>query len=47
MMANGMIPNKDLSEPFPLWWSGAILGGLFVVSVLILSSRIRSLDRLK
>ncbi|HTK78666.1 MAG TPA: hypothetical protein VL371_25635, partial [Gemmataceae bacterium] len=32
---------------FPWAWSAGVLGGLWVLSVLVLSSRVKSLDRLK
>ncbi len=32
---------------FPWYWSAGVLGGLWLLSVLVLSSRIKSLDRLK
>lgn len=35
------------SADYPWTWSASVLGGLFVVSVLILSTRVQSLDRLK
>jgi ABC-2 type transport system permease protein len=39
---------KDLIEPaFPVTWTWGILGGIFLLSVLTLSQRIKSLDRLK
>ena len=38
---------QTLRQTFPWWWSAATLGGLFACSVLILTSRVRSLDRLK
>lgn len=38
---------QALRQTYPWWWSAAVLGGLFGCSVLILTSRVRSLDRLK
>ena len=32
---------------FPWTWSAGVLGGLWLLSVLVLSSRVKSLDRLK
>lgn len=32
---------------YPWYWSAGVLGGLWLISVLVLSSRIKSLDRLK
>jgi hypothetical protein len=32
---------------YPWKWSAAVLGGLWLVSVLVLTTRVKSLDRLK
>ncbi len=36
-----------INPPFPWTWSAGILGGLSLLSVLVLSNRIKSLDRLR
>lgn len=41
MLANQMV------KQFPWYWSAGVLLGLWVISVLILSTRVKSLDRLK
>ena len=40
-------PFRTLINPFPWVWSAGILVGLLVLSLWILSFRVRSLDRLK
>ncbi|HMP60774.1 MAG TPA: hypothetical protein PKD86_15620 [Gemmatales bacterium] len=37
----------SLRQTFPWQWSAAVLAGVFLLSVLILTTRVRSLDRLK
>jgi uncharacterized membrane protein YdcZ (DUF606 family) len=47
------VANKDRMladlwvSQFPWTWSAGVLGGLWLLSVLVLSSRVKSLDRLK
>ncbi len=45
--ANDRLLADRLVWQFPWAWSAAALGGLWVLSVLVLSSRVKSLDRLK
>jgi ABC-2 type transport system permease protein len=39
--------SKHAGPDYPLWWTAAVLAGLFGMSLCILTSRVRSLDRLK
>jgi ABC-2 type transport system permease protein len=43
----GSEQRQAFRQTFPWTWSAALLSGLFVFSVLILATRVRSLDRLK
>ncbi|HEY1376684.1 MAG TPA: hypothetical protein VGF55_07810 [Gemmataceae bacterium] len=45
--ANDRLLADRLVWQFPWAWSAAVLGGLWVLSVVVLSSRVKSLDRLK
>jgi ABC-2 type transport system permease protein len=39
--------NEVAGPVYPLWWSAAVLAGLLGISLCILTSRVRSLDRLR
>ncbi|MFO0810481.1 MAG: hypothetical protein U0746_17790 [Gemmataceae bacterium] len=45
--ANDRMVADRLVWQYPWTWSAGVLGGLWLVSVLVLSSRVKSLDRLK
>src|SRR5207247_1034963 len=45
--ANDRFLADRMAWQFPWTWSAGVLGGLWLFSVLVLSSRVKSLDRLK
>jgi hypothetical protein len=45
--ANDRVLADTMVSQFPWSWSAGVLGGLWLLSVVVLSSRVKSLDRLK
>ena len=45
--ANDRFLADRMAWQFPWYWSAGVLGGLWLVSAFVLTSRVKSLDRLK